>query len=246
MASLFKLRITRYVNQHGARVSKGSPGAKVVREKSRKWYGEYKDENETLQRVPLTTDKAAAQAMLNELVRKAERKASGLFDPFEEHAKRLLKDHIAEYEAFMTAKNNSEQHVAQTLARIRKLVSGCSFRHLAEIEAPKVATWLATQRTTKKRFSSQTAISTSTPSSIFATGWLPTNVCRGIPSNLSSAFLLRPTGATIEDRSVKKNLFGYLKRRIADQWYRVSRDRIVRCSTCSRRGRAFAVASFRL
>src|SRR4029079_10774046 len=50
---------------------------KKTKGKSKKWWGRYRDENGEEKRVPLATDKSAAQTMLNEAVRKAERKAAG-------------------------------------------------------------------------------------------------------------------------------------------------------------------------
>ncbi len=157
MANIFKLRITRYVDAAGKRVSKGTPGAVIVREKSRKWYGEYRDSQQKTRRVALAVDKMVAQAKLNEFVRQVERRSAGLFDPFEEHGKKPLKEHFADYKGFARAKGNSDEHVKIAQARLRRLADGCGFEWLAQIEGPKVALWLANQRTTNKRFSAQTS-----------------------------------------------------------------------------------------
>jgi len=66
---------------------------KPVKTKSRKWWGRFKDEHGVERRVPLAVDKAAAQSMLNELVRKTERRAAGLIDRFDEHRQRPVADH---------------------------------------------------------------------------------------------------------------------------------------------------------
>src|SRR5215475_9803048 len=57
---------------------------------SEKWYGQYVDGNGVLQCVPLSTNKTAAQQMLNELVKRAELEKAGVADPFREHRKRPL------------------------------------------------------------------------------------------------------------------------------------------------------------
>ena len=44
--------------------------------RSRKWWGQYKDANGQLCREPLAIDKQAAQAMLNQLVKRVERQAA--------------------------------------------------------------------------------------------------------------------------------------------------------------------------
>jgi hypothetical protein len=61
MASLVKIWITRYIDKEGRRVSKGTPGAKKVKEG-----GKYK-------RVPLFTDKTASSVRLAEMVKGVER-----------------------------------------------------------------------------------------------------------------------------------------------------------------------------
>ena len=157
MASLFKLRITRYVDESGKRARKDAAGAKRIQQKSKKWYGEYKDVDGVTRRTPLSTDKAAAQAMLNDIVRNVERRIAGLFDPFDEHQKRPLLDHLDDYNRYLRAKGDSDQHVSQSVGRIRKLVAGCGFKMLPDIDASKIAIWLADQRTTRKRFSAQTS-----------------------------------------------------------------------------------------
>ena len=55
-------------------------------------------------RVPLATDKLAAQTMLNELVKKAERRASGVEDVFEVHRKRKLLEHLEDFASHLTSR----------------------------------------------------------------------------------------------------------------------------------------------
>ena len=157
MAALFKIWISRSVDEQGRRVPKDAPGARPVRERSRKWYGEFRDAEGIARRVPLATDKAAARAMLNEIVRKAERKQAGLHDPFEEHEKRPLSDHLRDYRVHLQSKGDTEKHIDQTIRRIKLLLDGCGFRRLSDIEVTRIAAWLAEQRGTRERFSAQTS-----------------------------------------------------------------------------------------
>ncbi len=157
MSYLLKVTTIRYVDSQGKRVSKGTPGSQAVKGKSRKWYGRFKDPNGKDKQVPLFTDKTASQAKLNEIVRNVERRSAGLYDPYEEHHKKSVNDHLADYEAFMIAKGITEKHVNQTLSRIRKLIEGCQINLLMDIDATKVAVWLSDRRMTSKRFSAQTS-----------------------------------------------------------------------------------------
>lgn len=91
MASLYKKPIVRTDPKTGEK----------VKAKSRKWWGRYRDATDRERRVPLAADKMPAQAMLNELVRKAERQAAGIHDPFDDHRQRLLEEHLAEFYRFL-------------------------------------------------------------------------------------------------------------------------------------------------
>jgi hypothetical protein len=62
-----------------------------------KWYGWYRDKAGKKCRVPLCKDKAGAMRMLTEHLQRLDREAAGLIDPFEEHQKRPLSDHLAEW-----------------------------------------------------------------------------------------------------------------------------------------------------
>ncbi len=103
MASLYKKPVTVTDPKTGER----------IKTKSKKWWGRYREENGQDRRVPLARDKAAAQAMLNELVLKSEREAAGQLDPFEQHAKRPLKELIDDFEMHLRDKGNSDQHVGE-------------------------------------------------------------------------------------------------------------------------------------
>jgi hypothetical protein len=74
-----------------------------IRLHSKKWYGEYRDSDGALRCDPLSVDKTAAGQMLADLVRKAEMRKANISDPFEEHRKRPLTDHLADWESSLRA-----------------------------------------------------------------------------------------------------------------------------------------------
>src|SRR5262249_23002176 len=96
MARVFKKSITRYLDDRGRQVPKGTAGARRVREKSAKWYGRVPGAPKP---VPLCRNKTAAEQMLADLVRKSELAKAGIVDPFEQHSKRPLLEHLADFEA---------------------------------------------------------------------------------------------------------------------------------------------------
>jgi len=109
-------------------------GEKTTR-RLRKWYGKYRDTSGVLQRIPLCTDKTAAQAMLADIVRKVERQQAGLVDPAADQLNRPIDEHITEYRTHLVAKATSEKHVAETIRIIRNVTAACQYRILADLNA---------------------------------------------------------------------------------------------------------------
>jgi len=140
MASLYKKPII---------VTDPKTGQKV-KTKSKKWWGRYRDENGKERRVPLAADKAAAQAMLNELVKKTERRAAGLGDRFEEHRRVPLNDHLADFRQFLEGKGNTAKHARQTCNRVLTLINGCRFLQLGDVSPSAVVEWLKNERVAER------------------------------------------------------------------------------------------------
>lgn len=136
MANLYKKPVIRTDRKTGQR----------MKAKSKKWWGRYRDASGVERRVPLATDKTAAQAMLNEIITREERKAAGLIDQFDEHAKRPLTEHLKDYRRHLESKENAESHVKLTISYIEKLLAGCGFKFIRDMSASAVSTWLAELR----------------------------------------------------------------------------------------------------
>jgi len=153
--SLFKVRCIRYLNRDGRRCSKvealapgpdGNPklrsGYRRVANKSRKWYGQYRGPDGKVRRVPLAADKTAAGQMFAALVRKAELRQANCADPFEEHHRRPLIEHVDEYRRFLEAEGNISEYVVQTCSRIRAVNDRCRFAFITDLAAEKVSEFL--------------------------------------------------------------------------------------------------------
>jgi len=150
MASLYRPTITRFYDAHGRQVRKGTPEAKRVREKSKTWWGCYRDADGEEVRKALCDDRDAAADMLTERVQRAKRIARGDIDPFEDHRKRTLAEHVEHFRSFSESKGNTAAHVTLTLQRLLAVVDGCKFKKLSDLNAGRVAGWLADQRKPKK------------------------------------------------------------------------------------------------
>ncbi len=136
MASLYKKPITRTDPKTGQR----------VKAKSKKWWGRYRDASGVERRVPLASDKTAAQTMLNEMVTREERKAAGLIDQFDDHARRPLAEHVKDYRRHLESKENAVSHVKLTTSYINKVIDGCGFKLIRDFSSSRVATWLTELR----------------------------------------------------------------------------------------------------
>jgi integrase len=117
-----------------------------IRVPSGKWYCEYTDANGITRRVPLSTDRTAAQQMLAELDRKAERGKAGITDPYETHRKRPLAVHLADYRRDLEARDNVPRYVSATVSRLKSLLDGCGFVFISDLSASRVMDWLADLR----------------------------------------------------------------------------------------------------
>src|SRR5262249_23204920 len=114
------------------------------------WWCRYRDENGVERRVPLAVDKGAAQAMLNELVKKAERRTAGLEDQFEEHRRTPLADHLADFRQFLEGRGNTEKHARQTCKRVQSIMVGCKFVRLGDVSPSAVVEWLKNERAAER------------------------------------------------------------------------------------------------
>jgi integrase/recombinase XerC len=96
--------------------------------------------------VRLATNKAAAEIMLAELIKKAELGKAGVADPFEEHSKRPLVEHLDHYHRELSARGNDPRYVRLVFSRLAALLRGCRFAFIADLSASRVMDWLADLR----------------------------------------------------------------------------------------------------
>jgi integrase len=114
-----------------------------------KWYGKYVDEHGVLQRVPLSTNKTAAQQMLNELVKKVELARVGIKNDFAQQLARPLLEHLEDWQTVLLTEA-SAKHVKQTVACCRRLIESCGFVFHRDISESKVRVFLAGLREKKR------------------------------------------------------------------------------------------------
>jgi integrase/recombinase XerD len=106
-----------------------------IKTKSKKWWGQFKDANGKLKRVPLAIDKTAAQAMLNQIVQRVEREKAGLVDPTEDQRKRPLADHIKEFESYLANRGVTPKQTKETITQLKRMVTDRRWRMICDVSA---------------------------------------------------------------------------------------------------------------
>ena len=107
-----------------------------VKSRSKKWWGQYKDAEGRLRRLPLATDKLAARAMLDRIVRQVEREKAGLVDPTDAQRKRPLAVHLREYEAYLENKGITEKQKGETISKLKKMLRTISAGYNQRVRIP--------------------------------------------------------------------------------------------------------------
>ncbi len=146
MAGTYRPTIIRYLNAQGKRVTKGTSGARRVREKSKTYWGRVADASGKVRPVALCDDADAAETMLSEMKQRAKRIARGDIDPFEDHRQRALAEHLAEFELALLAKGATVKQSLQVASRCRKVIDACGFKKLADLSPSAVANDLRERR----------------------------------------------------------------------------------------------------
>jgi integrase len=116
--------------------------------------GQFNDASGRLRRHPLAEDKKAAQAMLNELVRREERIKAGLVDPTDAQRQRPLKEHLAEYRRYLENRGVTPKQVWESTRQIQKMAEGCKWKFIGQITADSALHFLGGLR--RKGRSAQT------------------------------------------------------------------------------------------
>jgi integrase/recombinase XerC len=117
-----------------------------VKQRSKKWWGQYKDADGRLRRKPLARDKTAAKAMLNEIVKRVEREKAGPVDPTEEQRKRPLSVHLKEFESYLVNRDVTQACTDQRLSELRRMIEDRRWRMIADISAGDVLEFLGRLR----------------------------------------------------------------------------------------------------
>ena len=143
-------------------VTTGRDGAERIRDESSTYVARYRDGNNQVVEVSTgCRDKSAAENVLADLKRKAERVRSGLLTPAEartaEHLATPIGEHVAAYKTHLEAVGTSPKHRYETRRRLNRVLSECRFGTLGDLERGAVEARLVGEaKRAKKGMSART------------------------------------------------------------------------------------------
>ncbi len=120
-----------------------------VRE-AKKWTIEYRDWDGRIRRAQGFTDRKATEQKAAMLERRAARRASGLLDPLEEHARVPLASHAEDWKQSLLVKNRGEAYVSMKFSRVTAVLDGCRFVFHSDLSPSALEVWLAELRESGK------------------------------------------------------------------------------------------------
>jgi len=118
---------------------------------SSKWWARYRDENDRIRRVSLSTNKDAARKMLADLLSRVERRRAGLDNPVDEASRRPIEQHIEDFEKHLISKNNTPKHVTGTIKKVRRCCNANGWLFPYQITLSDVEGFLVEMRTKNGR-----------------------------------------------------------------------------------------------
>lgn len=126
---------------------------KLGRDKGKRnacWYFEYVDHRGKKRMKKGFTDKSLTKDLANKMELESRQRKLGLIDPDGESRaqkqKSRIDDHLKHYEKSLNAKENTDKHIKLTMGRIRRIVTGCEFELLRDLNADDVETFLTEMR----------------------------------------------------------------------------------------------------
>lgn len=127
----------------------GSLRKKILKSGKAKWYLRFKDEHGRWVERAGSTDKAVAQKMLADAINEVERRKAGLRSDFHDHASRPIADHLEDFRGDMASGQNTREHVDRTVQMCQRIIEGCGWKRITDIDDGQVRRWLAGQRASR-------------------------------------------------------------------------------------------------
>jgi len=129
---------------------------KLGRDKGKRnahWHFEYLDENGKKRMKKGFTDKGLTQQLAAKMEMGSRQRRLGLIDGEQEERterrKSDIREYLQEYHTSLEAKENTKKHVKLIMGRIKRVVKGCGFATLGDLDATAVENYLTKLRKEK-------------------------------------------------------------------------------------------------
>lgn len=117
---------------------------------SKRFYGTLRTFDDKRKQIPLTEDKASSLALLKRLQRDEDDKRGRGVTRQDEQRQRPVNEHVDDYEAYLTAKGNTPQHVLETISDCRKLLKVTGTKTVADLDGQRILRTLSDWRSRRK------------------------------------------------------------------------------------------------
>lgn len=136
-----RLVVVRYVLADGTRVNKGTPGARREKSRTATWYARFKGERKPVSLE--TTDESLAWERLREMLRDRADREAGIHSPERDAARVPLEEHVAAWQASLTAKGSSKDHIVAVGNHVRRLALSAGWLRVTDITSESTLKALA-------------------------------------------------------------------------------------------------------
>ncbi len=131
MASVFKRKYTKVIN------------GKKVKKQSLKYYTKLTVADGVKRTIPLFRDKTASQQKAAQLQREIELAKAGVTNPYKDHQKKPLIQHLKDFKQSLLDKGDTKDHARLTHNRVKSILSGCKFVFISEVQPSRVQRYIA-------------------------------------------------------------------------------------------------------
>ena len=116
-----------------------------------KWHAEVRYADGRRKRVPLSTNRAAAERMLADIMKRIEEEKAGIRNPETDARTKPLSAHLIDWEASLRANRRADEYIRWKLARVRRAFEACRFTFPRDLAASPVENFLHALRETDGR-----------------------------------------------------------------------------------------------
>lgn len=121
-----------------------------ARPSDKKWTISWVDQHGKRRQRAAYRDRRASMKLLAEVETDVEARRSGRFDQFEEHRRRSIAAHLADFQTMLVSRGVTKRHIDQSMARLRKAIGAMRADNIEQLSYSGATTFLAALRTNEQ------------------------------------------------------------------------------------------------